>query len=73
MTATPQPEDDKPEAEGEKPDPDDEKLVTLARAARARIMAEHGAAVRDDTGRTYSGADVTIGGRAITALRVAGP
>lgn len=43
MTATPQPEDDKPEAEGEKPDPDDEKLVTLARAARARIMAEHGA------------------------------
>ena len=32
---------------------EDAKLLTLARAARGRVGAGCGAAVRDDTGRTY--------------------
>lgn len=39
---------------------DDSKLVTLARAARARAGSPAGAAVRDETGRTYTGADVAL-------------
>ena len=44
-------------------DPEDDKLVTLARAARGRAHAPHsgvaeGAAVRDTDGRTYSAATV---------------
>jgi len=39
---------------------DDRKLVTLARAARARAGSPAGAAVRDETGRTYAGADVAL-------------
>ncbi len=38
--------------------PEDLKLVTLARAARSRISAEQGVAVRDETGRTYASANV---------------
>jgi hypothetical protein len=33
-------------------DSEDEKLVTLARSARARTSGAEGAAVRDDIGRT---------------------
>jgi len=51
--------------------PEDPKLVTLSRAARARIGAVAGACVRDQDGRTYSGATVTIGTRTFTALEVA--
>ncbi len=40
--------------------PEDAKLVTLARGARGRAGVAAGAAVRDETGRTYSGADVTL-------------
>jgi hypothetical protein len=52
-------------------DPQDAKLITLARGARGRIGAAEGAAVRDDMGRTYSGATVTFGPVALTALELA--
>jgi cytidine deaminase len=50
---------------------DDQKLVTLARAARARIRATTGAAVRDETGRTYAGADVALASLAMTSVDLA--
>ena len=37
---------------------EDAKLVTLARATRARTGAAEGAAVRDQDGRTYAAATV---------------
>ena len=52
-------------------DAEDAKLVTLARGARGRIGAAEGAAVRDEMGRTYSGATVTVGALALTALELA--
>lgn len=51
--------------------PEDEKLVALARAARARIQAAQGAAVRDETGRSYAGATVTLPSLQISALDLA--
>ncbi|MFM7063502.1 MAG: cytidine deaminase [Actinomycetes bacterium] len=51
--------------------PDDAKLVTLARGARARVQAPSGAAVRDETGRTYAGADVRLPSLSLSALAVA--
>lgn len=51
--------------------PEDEKLVTLARAARARIQAVQGAAVRDETGRSYTGATVDMPSLAVSALDLA--
>ena len=50
---------------------EDGKLVTLARGARGRVGATEGAAVRDETGRTYSGATVTLSSLAISALQLA--
>jgi cytidine deaminase len=50
---------------------EDAKLITLARGARGRVGAEHGAAVRDDTGRTYSGADVVLPSLQLSALQLA--
>ena len=50
---------------------EDAKLVTLARGARARIGAEQGAAVRDEMGRTYSGASVQLGSLRLSALQLA--
>lgn len=52
-------------------DPEDEKLITLARGARGRISAAQGAAVRDDMGRTYSGATVDLPSLQLTALELA--
>jgi len=52
-------------------DQEDVKLFTLARGAAARIQASEGAAVRDETGRTYSSAAVTLGGRTWSALDLA--
>lgn len=40
--------------------PEDAKLVTLARATRARTSARQGAAVRDLDGRTYAAATVEL-------------
>ena len=50
---------------------EDNKLVTLARGARGRISAAEGAAIRDDMGRTYSGATVDRLHLKITALELA--
>ena len=49
---------------------EDQKLVTLARATRARTNAAEGAAVRDLDGRTYAGATVALPSLALTALDV---
>lgn len=50
--------------------PEDAKLVTLARATRARTATAQGAAVRDLDGRTYAGASVQVGPLRLTALEV---
>ena len=50
---------------------EDAKLVSLAKQARARIQAKEGAAVRDDTGRSYSGATVEVPSASFTALQLA--
>lgn len=56
-------------------DAEDEKLVTLARAALSRAVVREwvpaGAAVRDDIGRTYAAATVEIDGASVTALQLA--
>ncbi len=50
---------------------EDAKLVTLARGARGRVGAREGAAVRDETGRTYSGATVALDSLSLSALALA--
>ncbi len=50
---------------------EDAKLVTLARAARARTGAIEGAAVRDGDGRTYAGTSVNLPSLTLTALQYA--
>jgi len=50
---------------------EDEKLVTLARAARARVNAAEGAAVRDGDGRTYAAPNVALPSLALSALQLA--
>ena len=52
-------------------DPQDAKLITLARAARARTGAAEGAAVRDGDGRTYAAATVSLPSLRLTALQAA--
>ncbi|CAM3820050.1 cytidine deaminase [Nocardioides zeicaulis] len=49
---------------------EDAKLVTLARATRARARAAEGAAVRDLDGRTYAAASVRLDHLSVTALEV---
>jgi hypothetical protein len=50
---------------------EDAKLVTLARAARARAGSAEGAAVRDSDGRTYAGSSVNLPSLGLTALQFA--
>jgi hypothetical protein len=50
---------------------EDEKLITLARSARARTRAAQGAAVRDGDGRTYVAASVALPSLELSALQVA--
>ncbi|MEN3612845.1 cytidine deaminase [Plantactinospora sp. ZYX-F-223] len=50
---------------------EDTKLVVLARGARGRIGAVEGAAVRDQDGRTYAAASVSLPSLTITALQLA--
>lgn len=50
---------------------EDRKLITLARAARARIHAADGAAVRDRSGRSYASASVALPSLVLTGLDVA--
>ncbi len=49
---------------------EDRKLVTLARATRARTGAAEGAAVRDGDGRTYAAATVDLPSLQVSALGV---
>jgi hypothetical protein len=50
-------------------DPEDAKLVTLARATRARTQAAEGAAVRDLDGRTYAAATVDLASLKLSAVQ----
>jgi hypothetical protein len=52
-------------------DPEDQKLITLARSARARTGASEGAAVRDTDGRTYVASTIGLTTLALSALQVA--
>lgn len=52
-------------------DPEDRKIVTLARSARARNGVPEGAAVRDETGRTYVAGTVELESLRLSALRTA--
>nr|WP_221443233.1 cytidine deaminase [Nocardiopsis algeriensis] len=51
--------------------PEDGKLITLARASRARNSAAEGAAVRDETGRTYVASTVSLPSLRLSALQAA--
>lgn len=53
------------------PGAEDQKIITLARSARARVGAAEGAAVRDETGRTYSAASVALPSLRLSALQLA--
>lgn len=52
-------------------DSEDEKLVTLARAAAGRVGGSDGAAVRDLDGRTYAAAPVALPSLRLSALQLA--
>ncbi|MEU9027798.1 cytidine deaminase [Streptomyces sp. NPDC048383] len=52
-------------------DPEDTKIITLARSARARNGVPEGAAVRDETGRTYVAGTVALDSLRLSALRTA--
>jgi hypothetical protein len=52
-------------------DPEDRKILTLARASRARTGAAEGASVRDLDGRTYAAATVDLPSLSLSALRLA--
>ena len=53
------------------PTAEDLKIITLARSSRARVAASEGAAVRDETGRTYTAAAVALPSLRLSALRLA--
>jgi hypothetical protein len=52
-------------------DAEDRKIITLARAARARIGAAEGASVRDTDGRTYAATSVRLPSLQLSAVQVA--
>ncbi|MCX2969858.1 cytidine deaminase [Streptomyces sp. TRM70308] len=52
-------------------DPEDRKIIVLARSARARNGVAEGAAVRDETGRTYVASTVGLPSLDLSALRTA--
>ncbi len=58
-------------SEGIELDAEDAKLVTLARSARSRNGTAEGAAVRDDTGRTYVATSVSLPSVSLSALQAA--
>jgi hypothetical protein len=51
--------------------PEDAKIMTLARAGRARAGSAEGAAVRDLDGRTYAAVGVDLPSLRLSALEVA--
>jgi len=55
----------------EAPGPEDVKIITLARSARARVASAEGAAVRDETDRTYAAAAVALPSLQLSALHLA--
>ena len=63
--------DDSRELDGARLGAEDAKLVTLARSARARNAASEGAAVRDETGRTYVASTVSLASLSLSALQAA--
>jgi hypothetical protein len=60
-----------PAADGVALSAEDAKLVTLARSSRARVGAVEGASVRDQDGRTYTAATVSLPSLAVSALQLA--
>jgi hypothetical protein len=52
-------------------DPEDQKLITLARAARARTRVRQGGCVRDTDGRAYAAASVHLDHLRLSAIAVA--
>ena len=58
-------------APGGRLDPEDQKIITLARSTRARVASAEGAAVRDESGRTYTAAAVDLPSLRLSALRLA--
>jgi hypothetical protein len=50
--------------------PEDDKLAVLARGARSRVQSKVGAALRDETGRTYASAEVSIGALKLSAVEM---
>ena len=52
-------------------DPEDQKLITLARAALARTGARQGASLRDSTGRAYAATSVELDHLKLSAIAVA--
>ncbi|MEC4014778.1 cytidine deaminase [Streptomyces sp. H27-D2] len=52
-------------------DPEDRKIITLARSVRARNGVPEGAAVRDETGRTYVAGTVALDSLRLSALQTA--
>ncbi|MFI6283182.1 cytidine deaminase [Streptomyces sp. NPDC051018] len=67
MTQSTEPQGGGPGALG----PEDRKIITLARSARARNGVAEGAAVRDETGRTYVAGTVGLESLVLSALRTA--
>jgi len=51
--------------------PEDQKLLTLAKATAVRVSATQGAAVRDESGRTYAAASVKLDSITLDALELA--
>lgn len=58
-------------AVAEPSNPEDAKIITLARAARARTQAEQGACVRDTDGRTYAATSVQLDHLHLSGIAVA--
>jgi hypothetical protein len=52
-------------------DTEDHKIITLARAARARTNATEGASLRDTDGRTYAATSVALPNLQLSAVQVA--
>ncbi|MEU0128890.1 cytidine deaminase [Streptomyces sp. NPDC006289] len=50
---------------------EDRKIITLARSVRARNGVPEGAAVRDETGRTYAAGTVALESLKLSALQTA--
>jgi hypothetical protein len=50
---------------------EDVKIITLARSARVRVGSTEGAAVRDEAGRTYAAASVSLPSLRLSALALA--